>query len=93
MPTGAYLIADGENSEIVTLRSLEGDMATLAAPLLRTHSRSRVLLPAQRYHTGPDGQLSAVMQAACTVAVYDEETGKLSTLVLEPGENRQAISV
>ena len=33
------------------------------------------------------------MQAACTVAVYDEETGKLSTLVLEPGENRQAISV
>ena len=65
----------------------------LAAPLLRTHSRSRVLLPAQRYHTGPDGQLSAVMQAACTVAVYDEETGKLSTLVLEPGENRQAISV
>lgn len=93
VPTGAYLIADGENSEIVTLRSLEGDMATLAAPLLRTHSRSRVLLPAQRYHTGPDGQLSAVMQAACTVAVYDEETGKLSTLVLEPGENRQAISV
>ena len=32
VPTGAYLIADGENSEVVTLRSLEGDMATLAAP-------------------------------------------------------------
>ena len=41
VPAGPYLIADGADSEIVLLRGLEGETATLAAPLRKGHSRSR----------------------------------------------------
>lgn len=93
VPSGAYLIADGAESEIVFLRSLEEEMGTLAAPLLRDHGRSRSLLPAQRYHTGADGRITAVLQTACTLEVYDEERGLLASLPMEQGENRRTISL
>ena len=91
VPAGAYLIADGPGSEIVVLRSLEAEVGTLAAPLLRDHGRSRPLLPAQHYHTGADGRLTAVFRSACAVEVYDEARGLLASLPLERGENRQTI--
>lgn len=91
VPAGAYLIADGPDSEIVVLRSLEAEEGTLAVPLLRQHGRGRPLLPAQRYHTGEDGCLTAVFRTACTLEVYDEEQGLLASLSLKPGENRQTI--
>lgn len=91
VPSGAYLIADGADSEIVNLRGLEEELGTLASPLLRGHSRGRPLLPAQRYHTGPDGQLSAVFRTPCTLEVYSESDGLLASLPLERGVNRQVI--
>lgn len=90
-PMGAYLIADGTNSEIVGLRSFEREMGMLTTPLRHAHSRGKLLLPAQRYHTGPDGKLAAVFRAVCTVEVYAEEAGLLASLKLEEGENRQTI--
>lgn len=90
-PMGAYLIVDGRNSEIVGLRSFAREMGTLTTPLRHTHSRGKLLLPAQRYHTGADGKLAAVFRAACTVEVYAEEAGLLASLKLEEGENRQTI--
>ena len=91
VPPGAYLIADGGDSEIVLLRSLEEELGTLAAPLLRSHSRSRPLLPAQCYHTDSCGRLSAVFQTPCTLEVYSEANRLLASLPLEQGMNRQAI--
>lgn len=88
---GAYLIVDGTDSEIVSLRELAGELAILAAPLRRSHSRSRRLLPAQCYHTDPDGRLTAVLQGACTLEVYEERSGAVTSLTLEQGENRREI--
>lgn len=90
---GAYLIADGADSEIVFLRSLEAETATLTAPLLRDHGRGRLLTPAQRYHTDAGGLLTAVFQGACTLEVYDQERGLLASLPLDQGENRKTISL
>lgn len=93
VPPGPYLIADGADSEIVFFRGLDGEMGSLAAPLARPHSRSRPLLPAQRYHTGPDGTLSAVFQGACPLEIYQEGRGLLASLALEQGENRHALTL
>ena len=93
VPAGTYLIADGPCSEIVSLRGLEAEVGTLAAPLLRQHGRSRSLLPAQRYPTGAAGRLTAVFRTDCTLEVYDEERGLLASLPLERGENRRTISL
>lgn len=91
VPAGPYLIADGADSEIVLLRGLEGETATLAAPLRKGHSRSRPLLPAQHYRADAGGRLSAVFQTACTVEVFAEEGGLLASLTLSPGENAQTL--
>lgn len=91
VPSGAYLIADGGDSEIVYLRELEEEMGTLAVPLLHTHRRSRSLLPAQRYHTDGVGRLSAVFQNPCTLEVYSETDGLMASLPLERGINHQVI--
>lgn len=91
VPPGAYLIADEGESEIVLLRGLEDEMGTLATPLLRTHRRSRPLLPAQRYHTDSGGHLTAVLQGACTLEVYDPQRGLVTSLALEQGKNQQII--
>lgn len=91
VPMGAYLIADGKNSEIVGLRAFEKEMGVFTTPLRRAHSRGKLLLPAQRYHTGADGNVAAVFRSACTVEVYAEETGLLASLKLDEGENRQTV--
>lgn len=70
---GTYLIADGKNSEIVLLRALEEEMGELLAPLARPHSRSRSLLPAQRYHTDGEGVLTAAFREPCAVEVCGPE--------------------
>lgn len=93
VPSGPYLISDGENSEIVYLKGLEGEMGTLSPPLLQSHGRSCPLMPAQCYRTGGDGQISAVFQDACTLAVYTREGGLLAGLTLEKGKNRQTIQL
>ena len=89
--SGAYLLADGENSEIVELQELMEEMGALAAPLLRSHGRGCPLMLAQCYRTGPDGQISAVWQDARILAVYDQERQSLTELNLEPGENRRTV--
>ena len=89
--SGAYLLADGENSEIVELQELMEEMGALAAPLLRSHGRGCPLMLAQCYRTGPDGQISAVWQDARILAVYDQERQSLAELNLEPGENRRTV--
>lgn len=93
VPSGPCLIADGADSEIVYLRGLEAELVTLTTPLLHSHSRSRPLLPAQRYHTGPDGRLSAVFQTPCTLEIYSEADGLLASLPLERGVNRQSVDL
>ena len=93
VPTGVYLIADGSHSEIVGLRALQEERGTLAAPLRYSHSRGKLLLPAQRYHTGTDGRLTAVFQAAGIVQVYAEDASLMASLTLEEGDNRQTIQL
>lgn len=88
---GSYLIADGADSEVVVLRALEGETGTLAAPLLRSHGRGKLLLPAQSYHTDGAGRLSAVFREPCTVEVCTREGIPLGSLELQEGENRRQL--
>lgn len=90
---GAYLLSDGAKSEIVGLRTLEEERGSLTAPLTHPHSRGKFLLPAQRYHTGADGRLSAVFPSAGTVEVYVEGTGLAASLTLEEGNNQETIQL
>ncbi len=84
----AYLVEDGEESEIILLRALEGETGTFAAPLTRAHARGKRLLPAQTYYTGEDGCFSAVFRAPCQVVLYDNAQGILADMELTDGENR-----
>ena len=93
VPPGPYLIADGADSEIVHLRSLAEETAALAEPLRRPHGRSRILLPAQRYHTDRFGHLSAVFESPCTLEICGEAGGLLASLPLERGVNRLDIRI
>lgn len=90
---GAYLVEDGKNSEIVILRALEGETGHLAAPLKSGHSRSKRLLPVQRYHTGEDGMLTAVFRAPGAVQVYDEDKGLAGCIELAEGENELTVKL
>ncbi len=88
VPTPApFLLEDGKNSELVTLCSFEGETGTLAAPLKKTHSRGKRLLPAQHYRTGPGGTAAALFRAPCTAAAFHEELGLLGSKELAEGEN------
>ena len=88
---GTYLIADGKDSEIVLLRSLEGEIGELLEPLQHSHGRSRALLPAQQYHTGTDGVLRAAFPGPCTLEVCGGRGELLASLELIQGENQQMI--
>lgn len=90
---GTYLISDGKNSEIVLLRALEEEMGELLEPLGHSHSRSRPLLPAQRYHTGGDGVLRAAFPEPCTLEVCSGDGTLLASLELTQGENQQTIQL
>lgn len=92
-PPGAYLLEDDKNSEIVVLRGIEGEQATLAMPLKNSHSRSRQFLPAQCYHTGADGTLIAVFRTPCTAQVYAEDMGLVASIELTEGENHSTIKL
>ena len=76
---------------MVVLRALEGETGTLAAPLLRSHGRGKLLLPAQSYHTDGTGRLSAVFREPCTVEVCTQEGAPLGSLELQEGENRRQL--
>lgn len=90
--SGVYLLEDGADSEIVSLQSLEGDTGLLAGPLQKDHGRSRRFLPAQRYHTGEDGTLSAVFRSPCAVQIYVEGAGLTGSVELSEGENRSTVT-
>ena len=89
---GSYLISDGKAGEIVYLRSLAGETGTLAAPLLRSHSRGKQLLPAQSYHTDAHGNLTAAFTGPCSVEICGPEGNPLGSVELQRGENRRRIS-
>ncbi len=92
-PAGTYLITDDKHSEIVSLRSVEGETAILGTPLQWGHARSKCFLPAQRYRTGEDGTLSAVLRAPCTVQVYAEGAGLIGSAQLAEGDNQVTLSL
>ena len=46
---GTFLIEDGETSEVMVLKSLSEELGTLEEGLRRDHSRSRRILPVQKY--------------------------------------------
>ena len=75
------------------LRALEEEAGELLEPLRRGHSRSRALLPAQRYHTGADGTLRAVFPEPCTLEVCSAAGALLASLKLTQGENRQTVQL
>lgn len=90
---GAYLIEDAENSEIVFLRGIEGENAVLAEPLRSGHGRGKRFLPAQSYHTGEDGTLTAVFRAAGHVLLFDPHRGLVGDMELREGENQLAVEI
>ncbi len=89
----AYLVDDGEESEIALLRALEGETGAFAAPLERAHARGKRLMPAQSYHTGADGCFSAVFRAPCQVVLFDPVQGILAGAELTDGDNRMEAKI
>lgn len=90
---GVYLLEDGADSEIVSLQSMEGETGLLDKPLQKDHSRGKRFLPAQRYHTGEDGIISAVFRAPCAVQIYAEGAGLIGGAELSEGENRSTVTL
>lgn len=90
---GPCLVEDGKHSEIVTLNALEGERGRLALPLRSGHSRSKPLLPAQRYRTGADGVLTAVFHAPRPVRVYVEGKGLTANSTLAEGDNALTMQI
>ena len=87
---GAFLIEDGENSEIVVLKSLTEELGTLEAPLCRDHGRSRRILPVQRYRCDEQGQIYAAFSAAGTAVAYTG-SGTPRSMELTEGENQWSL--
>ena len=88
---GTFLIEDGEQSEVVVLKSLSEEMGTLEEPLCRDHGRSRRLLPVQKYRCDEQGQIYAAFPTAGTAVIYTG-SGEPRSLVLAEGENRLDLS-
>lgn len=84
---GAFLIEDGENSEVVVLKSLSEELGTVEAPLCGDHGRSRRILPVQKYRCDEDGQIYAAFSMAGTAVVYTDNGAPVS-LELTEGENQ-----
>ena len=88
---GAFLIEDGENSEIVVLKNLSEELGTLETPLCRDHSRSRRILPVQTYRCDAQGQIYAAFAMAGTAVVYTGSGAPVS-LELAEGENERNLN-
>ena len=88
-----FLLEDGADSELVTLRSLEGETGVLNAPLARTHGRGKQLLPVQRYRTGPGGTAAALFRSPCTVLAFHETLGPLGRTELAEGSSELELTI
>ncbi len=81
------LLEDGADSELVTLRALQGETGLLDAPLERPHGRGRLLLPAQRYRADGGGAVAALLRDPREVLAFQEGQGLLGRTELTQGEN------
>ena len=83
---GAFLIEDGENSEVVLLSGLSEEECVLESPLQREHARSRRLLPVMLYRTDAEAGIYAAFSRAGVVVVYSGSGQPLSRELTE-GDN------
>lgn len=90
---GAYLVEDGEKSEVVFLREAGSEKAVLSEPLQNAHDRGKRLLPAQSYHTDDEGTVTAVFRTSGKVLVFGTEKGLLGSLELIAGDNEAVIEL
>ncbi len=82
-----YLIADGKNSEAVSIRSATDGLAALAAPLRLEHKRGAALYPAQAFRTDANGAITAFFKEAGEILLFDEARASVASAILKPGEN------
>ena len=88
---GDFLIVDKKNPETAALECMRSGRAGLARPLEYDHARGKELMPAQRYGTGGNGEISCVLRESGKLWVLC--AGRLSELDVQPGENRLDVSV
>ena len=88
---GAFLIEDGDHSEVVVLKSLSEEVGTLEETLRWDHGRSRRLLPVQKYRCDEEGQIYAAFPIAGTAVIYTGN-GAPQSLELSEGENQWNLS-
>ena len=91
--TGTYLINDKEKSEIIRLVEMDGEMGLLERPLTFDHSRGKLLMPAQSYHTDEKGMLQAVFTRPCAAKLFSVEKGLLADITLAEGENTAEVTL
>ena len=88
-PLGSYLLVDkGDGSEVVSLTALEEEQAQLAGPLVRTHRRGAILLPAQCYRADEEGWVRAFFREPEEICLFQPHSRKLRNLSLEAGYNQ-----
>lgn len=83
---GAFLLEDGESSEVLVINSLSDEEALLGQPLRFDHGRSKRLLPVQVYRCDPEGEIYATFSRSGQAVVYTG-SGKPLTQSLTEGEN------
>jgi hypothetical protein len=88
---GAFLLEDGDDTEVITIESLSGENGVLAAPLQKAHGRGKLLLPAQQFRTDETGAISAAFHTAGTLVWHCPKSGKSGRIELTAGENRHTM--
>ena len=88
---GTFLIEDGENSEIVVLKSLSEEVGVLEAPLCKDHSRSRRILPVQAYRCDEQAEIHAAFALSGAAVVYTG-SGEPQSQELTEGDNQWTLS-
>jgi hypothetical protein len=78
-----FLLSDGGDSELCTLRALSADgEGMFSRPFEKAHERGRVLLPCAVYRASADGEAEVSLPAG-EAFLFDAEKGELSPLTAD----------
>ena len=81
---GAFLISDGADAELVSVRRLRGETMILDAPPTRRHPRGTELIAVQPYRTDENGLLRAAFRFPGTLWAFFP--GQTKTFAVRSGE-------
>lgn len=82
-----YLIADKKTSELCVVSGIDGTVGAFEIPVSYEHKRGTGFYPCTTYLTDDSGMVTAYFASPATLYVTAQDTDKLITAELTPGEN------